>query len=109
LASNQIYFLFACDGGHSHHHSFPTRRSSDLEGGTAGHDHDPPDAAQQLVVDLPQIAEVDPHSSRGTLPDRLRDRIRLLVDLLERSAEHTYKLQSPCNLVCRLLLEKKKG
>src|SRR5919106_1979836 len=38
----------------------------------------------------------------------------LLVDdgdrgvLLARSEEHTSELQSPCNLVCRLLLEKKK-
>src|SRR5256885_6211192 len=36
-----------------------------------------------------------------------------LVSLLpaergERSEEHTSELQSPCNLVCRLLLEKKK-
>src|SRR5256885_14404804 len=30
---------------------------------------------------------------------------RLLPD---RSEEHTSELQSPCNLVCRLLLEKKK-
>src|SRR2546426_5751379 len=29
-------------------------------------------------------------------------------ELLERSEEHTSELQSPCNLVCRLLLEKKK-
>src|SRR5256885_3241328 len=28
--------------------------------------------------------------------------------VLERSEEHTSELQSPCNLVCRLLLEKKK-
>src|SRR5256885_9347989 len=28
--------------------------------------------------------------------------------LTERSEEHTSELQSPCNLVCRLLLEKKK-
>src|SRR5256885_10882516 len=28
--------------------------------------------------------------------------------LLGRSEEHTSELQSPCNLVCRLLLEKKK-
>src|SRR5256885_9786879 len=28
--------------------------------------------------------------------------------LAERSEEHTSELQSPCNLVCRLLLEKKK-
>src|SRR5256885_2603495 len=36
-----------------------------------------------------------------SLPDRVaRPRIR--------SEEHTSELQSPCNLVCRLLLEKKK-
>src|SRR2546426_7878069 len=29
--------------------------------------------------------------------------------LSERSEEHTSELQSPCNLVCRLLLEKKKN
>src|SRR2546426_8557701 len=33
------------------------------------------------------------------LPRRARDR--------RRSEEHTSELQSPCNLVCRLLLEKK--
>src|SRR5256885_9512584 len=30
-------------------------------------------------------------------------------DLMVRSEEHTSELQSPCNLVCRLLLEKKKS
>src|SRR5256885_513211 len=30
------------------------------------------------------------------------------TDGLARSEEHTSELQSPCNLVCRLLLEKKK-
>src|SRR2546426_6162158 len=29
-------------------------------------------------------------------------------ELVNRSEEHTSELQSPCNLVCRLLLEKKK-
>src|SRR5256885_16003265 len=29
-------------------------------------------------------------------------------DAVGRSEEHTSELQSPCNLVCRLLLEKKK-
>src|SRR2546426_6119255 len=33
---------------------------------------------------------------------------RLHVVFLDRSEEHTSELQSPCNLVCRLLLEKKK-
>src|SRR5256885_2051347 len=31
------------------------------------------------------------------------------IPLLLRSEEHTSELQSPCNLVCRLLLEKKKN
>src|SRR5256885_11251410 len=31
-----------------------------------------------------------------------------LDHVLQRSEEHTSELQSPCNLVCRLLLEKKK-
>src|SRR2546426_8549002 len=35
-----------------------------------------------------------------SLPGRLRS--------ASRSEEHTSELQSPCNLVCRLLLEKKK-
>src|SRR3989454_5866928 len=30
------------------------------------------------------------------------------AQLTQRSEEHTSELQSPCNLVCRLLLEKKK-
>src|SRR5205807_8442606 len=30
------------------------------------------------------------------------------ADSVARSEEHTSELQSPCNLVCRLLLEKKK-
>src|SRR5256885_11044603 len=34
--------------------------------------------------------------------------IPLDMPLGERSEEHTSELQSPCNLVCRLLLEKKK-
>src|SRR5256885_8176216 len=30
-------------------------------------------------------------------------------EFIDRSEEHTSELQSPCNLVCRLLLEKKKA
>src|SRR2546426_8640022 len=36
------------------------------------------------------------------------DLIAKAEPLLDRSEEHTSELQSPCNLVCRLLLEKKK-
>src|SRR5205807_7568274 len=37
-----------------------------------------------------------------------RTRVPECCGLGERSEEHTSELQSPCNLVCRLLLEKKK-
>src|SRR5256885_4989772 len=43
-------------------------------------------------------------NSRQTLGSSPRS-IRLSM----RSEEHTSELQSPCNLVCRLLLEKKKN
>src|SRR5688500_19136677 len=71
-------------------HSFPTRRSSDLErqlrpaAGWAG--------GLELGLPLPL------HPGRP----RRRDRQHRA-----RSEEHTSELQSPCNLVCRLLLEKK--
>src|SRR5256885_7644220 len=48
---------------------------------------------------------------------RLPSRVRLgtsyqvgpvMAGASQRSEEHTSELQSPCNLVCRLLLEKKK-
>src|SRR2546426_12345887 len=38
----------------------------------------------------------------------LKPPVRLAVGQRNRSEEHTSELQSPCNLVCRLLLEKKK-
>src|SRR5688500_20110737 len=37
-----------------------------------------------------------------------RELVSAEVELVGRSEEHTSELQSPCNLVCRLLLEKKK-
>src|SRR5256885_4357545 len=41
--------------------------------------------------------------------ERGRDELlEALVAVQYRSEEHTSELQSPCNLVCRLLLEKKK-
>src|SRR5256885_10150512 len=39
--------------------------------------------------------------------DAAAENALLLANIL-RSEEHTSELQSPCNLVCRLLLEKKK-
>src|SRR5256885_14729287 len=52
---------------------------------------------------------------RGDLPGHEQERQvprrddRHHADGLVRSEEHTSELQSPCNLVCRLLLEKKKN
>src|SRR5256885_7662827 len=59
-------------------------------------------------------ARVSQLISEQFIVDRVRnDRDRQYVPLREmscdtRSEEHTSELQSPCNLVCRLLLEKKK-
>src|SRR2546430_5045059 len=39
---------------------------------------------------------------------RYREVVRLEVERAQRSEEHTSELQSQSNLVCRLLLEKKK-
>src|SRR5688500_19718359 len=44
---------------------------------------------------------------RDTVSDRVQVKAAGGVRTL-RSEEHTSELQSPCNLVCRLLLEKKK-
>src|SRR2546426_9407140 len=44
----------------------------------------------------------------GRLDERFGDSRKSLGPIHDRSEEHTSELQSPCNLVCRLLLEKKK-
>src|SRR2546426_5070697 len=46
-----------------------------------------------------------PNRCSGRPRYRVRNKI---VNKSRRSEEHTSELQSPCNLVCRLLLEKKK-
>src|SRR5256885_5354667 len=68
-----------------------------------------------VFVSVPRVSSF----SNALLPNRLTsgfDGLRdsgfrqshLLADPFRRSEEHTSELQSPCNLVCRLLLEKKK-
>src|SRR2546426_3812516 len=66
-------------------------------------------------------SSAEPRTTASTTPTTLsswvRSKLLPLVDSLglqiapqlERSEEHTSELQSPCNLVCRLLLEKKKN
>src|SRR5205807_10669548 len=93
--------------------SFPTRRSSDL-----------PHLAMKRAG--PRAADgMSDVQSRQHGDDVLDHEVRFLTaehqrissrrgDVLQpalsnpRSEEHTSELQSPCNLVCRLLLEKKK-
>src|SRR2546426_5274735 len=43
------------------------------------------------------------------LRGRLKEADAAAAEQNRRSEEHTSELQSPCNLVCRLLLEKKKN
>src|ERR1039457_3761505 len=64
---------------------------------------------------LDRLGEVIVHSRRQTLLAAICQHIRrhrhnrnTLIWAFPRSEEHTSELQSPCNLVCRLLLEKKK-
>src|SRR2546426_4122941 len=45
----------------------------------------------------------------GSLPGAIFSAAREGEPEERRSEEHTSELQSPCNLVCRLLLEKKKN
>src|SRR2546426_3832869 len=53
-----------------------------------------------------EVAEL---KDQGVAVHVLGDRTRLAPGArTARSEEHTSELQSPCNLVCRLLLEKKK-
>src|SRR5256885_12513871 len=59
----------------------------------------PPDSDTLRVVLADAAQEIRKSQWLGTVD-------ALAVD---RSEEHTSELQSPCNLVCRLLLEKKKS
>src|SRR5207247_11076081 len=91
-------FLSYCSGAHRHLHSFPTRRSSDLR-----------DLARLVGFARGTLA-LTPHLPSDSL---WRGPLRQLHEYLiaaveERSEEHTSELQSRVDLVCRLLLEKKK-
>src|SRR5256885_4489806 len=54
------------------------------------------------------LHEANEHDPRRPIDRRLTFPIDVSIDRISRSEEHTSELQSPCNLVCRLLLEKKK-
>src|SRR6266446_7273714 len=74
-----------------------------------------------LMIRRPPRSTLFPYTTlfRSYLRSASRDVVRNLITAqirtlslerkLVRSEEHTSELQSPCNLVCRLLLEKKKN
>src|SRR3989454_10515263 len=74
---------------------------------------EPMTAGKQLFELRPQRGKLKEHCVEGAIA-RLDSLVGVQHDerignRVERSEEHTSELQSPCNLVCRLLLEKKKN
>src|SRR5205823_12708709 len=102
LATQHLLLLFVCHRHAPHRdlHSFPTRRSSDLAlggefvnatgwgGWVTG-----TDGPMRMLYDCENVRTVV-YGAKTNTP---------------RSEEHTSELQSLAYLVCRLLLEKKKG
>src|SRR5688500_19545766 len=93
-------------------HSFPTRRSSDLKR-PFGFDVVGEGRARRLVPNEGE-QEVLRRMRKMKANDATYREIAAAVGIGDpktvkriRSEEHTSELQSPCNLVCRLLLEKK--
>src|SRR2546426_6458868 len=75
----------------------------------------------EAILVVPRIDQVDQQAIGGVgemsgLARRIREAREIAIGVHpqasalaeRRSEEHTSELQSPCNLVCRLLLEKKK-
>src|SRR5690606_41744835 len=106
LMSHVRFCLFYCSADLRALHSFPTRRSSDLADGVIAVAGSGGVVLLALVegdeeqVGPARFVPVDP----GLQGKGCRDRRRAEP----RSEEHTSELQSRENLVCRLLLEKKK-
>src|SRR5699024_12506824 len=88
-------FFFYSSADHRDLHSFPTRRSSDLKGCR------PADFRSQATW---RSRKFEVKKMRCCAHWRSRDGLQRRL----RSEEHTSELQSRFDLVCRLLLEKKK-
>src|SRR5205085_12165717 len=96
LPSLSSSFFFYSPRPHPHLHSFPTRRSSDL-------------TFLRLIKKRPEWADVPVVAlSAHALKEDIRQALESGCTEYVRSEEHTSELQSQSNLVCRLLLEKKK-
>src|SRR5690606_41182103 len=101
-----------CYGDHHYLDSFPTRRSSDLQ--LAGYwGHKDVNAAMDVCLDVIRAHADKVDGIKISLLDAdkeivMRRQLPDGVKMYTRSEEHTSELQSRENLVCRLLLEKKK-
>src|SRR5688500_19867959 len=84
--------------------SFPTRRSSDLSRKMGQRL-----ARRRLDAPLPYRPQIHRTNRGRKRLASVRGGTRRVAEPEHhhRSEEHTSELQSPCNLVCRLLLEKK--
>src|SRR5699024_12636906 len=91
------YYFFYSSGARRDLHSFPTRRSSDLSKASS------PDHIHGRVLPYRSSPPTDPVRLLLCLPHK---RTRHGAEI--RSEEHTSELQSRFDIVCRLLLEKKK-
>src|SRR5690606_40041116 len=100
-----LSFFWYSYRSHRHPHSFPTRRSSDLIGGRRYDDTDPYRRRTRLRRCRSADARYLAPAARDAAPLCTH---RRSSDDAPRSEEHTSELQSRENLVCRLLLEKKK-
>src|SRR5207249_10827169 len=86
-------------------HSFPTRRSSDLPY-AIGFDIRRAGLTPRHIAGFSHCPRECPCHSNG--PHSISDGIGPHRGISDRSEEHTSELQSRFDLVCRLLLEKKK-
>src|SRR5206468_12862423 len=107
------FFYFRCSFDHRDLHSFPTRRSSDLARRYAAWSGEP-----GFRLGWPAVFLLSRNRTSGRRDENARREKRSAHwsrwtrhrkhGGLDRSEEHTSELQSRSDLVCRLLLEKKK-
>src|SRR5690606_39709273 len=90
---------------------FPTRRSSDLLHAAADDARQPRVAQGDLVLDAALAAKAQANRAAAQADVTVAQgsqAVGAIFPRVTRSEEHTSELQSRENLVCRLLLEKKK-
>src|SRR5256885_1955688 len=113
IAERRLYrlalILLAALGAHGAFAQLPIRGPARIVNVIEVNDHEDQvdltmvfNCSMRFVTSLPASEGRQVHIQLAPMPD-------CGVGPLSRSEEHTSELQSPCNLVCRLLLEKKKA